>query len=191
VVIVDHGESPEYNELTHESFSVTSPHRDGPIPCGVKLVDIGTITQDANCFGCSEPSMDPQLNAWLSGHDGPVVYVPASDSTPAHYVVPGGPGLGEADIFEHVGLSAWHKWELMGGPSPNYDEKLPKTGAVIARLRDAYGPNLPVRIGYGIDPRLNGSPAGHPQGRRRVTVSTTIVVAPITESVSPTACRRT
>jgi hypothetical protein len=37
----------------------------------------------------------------------------------------------------------------MGSPSPNYDEKLPKKRAVIARLRDAYGPDLPVRIGYG------------------------------------------
>jgi hypothetical protein len=43
----------------------------------------------------------------------------------------------------------------MGGTSPNYRQKLPKKRALIRRLARAY-PNLPVRVGYGIDPRLNG-----------------------------------
>jgi hypothetical protein len=70
--------------------------------------------------------------------------------------VPAGPGLGEPDIFEHVGLTAWHEWEVMGGRSPNYDQKLPKKLEVMRRLRTRYGRDLPVRIGYGIDPRING-----------------------------------
>jgi hypothetical protein len=76
----------------------------------------------------------------------------------------GGPGLGEPDVFEHVGLSAWHEWEVMGGRSPNYDQKLPKKLAVIERLRERYGEPLPISIGYGIDPRIGG-------GRRDVSVA--------------------
>lgn len=159
VLIVDHGEPPEYNELTYESFRKFFDHliEMGFIPSWLKLIDAGTIVQDVNCYGCSAPSSAPELmDAWLSPHEMPATYVPPSDSISAHYVVPGGPGLGEPDIFEHVGLAAWHEWELMGGRSPNYDEKLPKKVEVIRRLRAEYGADLPIRVGYGIDPRLEG-----------------------------------
>lgn len=133
----------------------------------MKLLDTGTIVQDENCYACESPSAEPRLiDAWLRPHDGPAAYVPGSDSLPAHYVLPGGPGLGEPDIFEHVGLGAWNEWQLMGGRSPNYDQKLPKKKAVIDRLRDRYGADLPVRVGYGIDPRLGG---GHQDIRTALT----------------------
>lgn len=48
----------------------------------------------------------------------------------------------------------------MGGRSPNYDQKLPKKQAVTRRLRRRYGSDLPVRTGYGIDPRLGGAHQG-------------------------------
>lgn len=158
VLLVDHGEPPEYNEDTYESFRQFFDHliEMGLIPSWVKLLDSGTVTQDAGCFGCAQPSAQPELmDAWLDPHPAGA-YVPASDSLPAHYVVPGGPGLGEPDVFEHVGLTAWHEWEVMGGRSPNYDQKLPKKLAVIERLRDRYGDDLPIAIGYGIDPRIDG-----------------------------------
>lgn len=158
VLLVDHGEPPEYNELTYESFREFFAHliEMGLIPSWVTLLDSGTVTQDTGCFGCSEPSAQPELiDAWLDPHPAGV-YVPASDTLPAHYVVPGGPGLGEPDIFEHVGLTAWHEWEVMGGRSPNYDQKLPKKLEVVERLRERYGDELPVEIGYGIDPRIDG-----------------------------------
>jgi hypothetical protein len=44
----------------------------------------------------------------------------------------------------------------MGGRSPNYDQKLPKKLEVIRRLRARHGRDLPIHIGYGIDPRING-----------------------------------
>jgi hypothetical protein len=159
LLIVDHGEPPEYNELTYESFRRFFDHliEMGLVPSWLKLLDTGTIVHDVGCYACDEPSTEPQLmDAWLDHHEGPATYVPASDSLPAHYVLPGGPGLGEPDIFEHVGLGAWHEWELMGGRSPNFDQKLPKKLEVIARLRARFGSDLPVRIGYGIDPRLEG-----------------------------------
>lgn len=159
VFLIDHGEPPEYNEDTYESFKEFFNHliEMGLIPSWVKAIDSGTVTQDVDCFSCDQPDISADLmDAWLDPHPGPGIYIPASDSLPAHYVVPGGPGLGEPDVFEHVGLTVWHEWEVMGGRSPNYDQKLPKKLEVIERLRARYGTDLPIRIGYGIDPRING-----------------------------------
>ena len=159
VFLVDHGEPPVYNEDTYESFREFFKHliEMGLIPSWVTAIDSGTVTQDVDCFSCEEPNPTAALmDAWLDPHAGPGVYVPASDSLPAHYVVPGGPGLDEPDIYEHVGLTAWHEWEVMGGRSPNFDQKLPKKLEVIDRLRARYGDALPIHIGYGIDPRIDG-----------------------------------
>lgn len=158
VLLVDHGEPPEYNEDTYESFREFFDHliEMGLVPSWVKLVDTGTVLQDTGCFSCPAPAAQPELvDAWLRPHPAGA-YVPESDSTPAHYVMPGGPGLGEPDVFEHVGLTARHEWEVMGGRSPNYDQKLPKKLEVIDRLRERYGDDVPVAIGYGIDPRIGG-----------------------------------
>lgn len=161
-LIVDHGEPPEYNEFTYWSFRKFFDHlmEMGLIPSWLKLLDTGTIVVDRSCYGC-EVSPSPKLmDAWLHPHEGPAAYVPASDSLPAHYVLPGGPGLGEPDIFEHVGLSAWDEWESMGGRSPNYGQKLTKKKFVLRRLAAEFGDSLPIEIGYGIDPRLNGGTQG-------------------------------
>lgn len=133
----------------------------GIIPSWLTALDTGTMLYDADCPACTEQTMTPRLiDAWVRPHDGPAVFVPESDSLPAHYVIPDGPGLREPDIYEIVGLSAWHEWQRMGGRSSNYDEKLPKKQAVIDRLRAAYGDRLAVRVGYGIDPRIGGGRQG-------------------------------
>src|ERR671915_761377 len=105
VFLVDHGEPPVYNEDTYESFRKFFEHliEMGLIPSWVTALDSGTVTQDVDCFDCAAPDAGAELmDAWLDPHPGPGVYVPASDNAPAHYVVPGGPGLGEPDIYEHV-----------------------------------------------------------------------------------------
>ena len=163
VLLADHGEPPEYNEWTYESFREFFAHliAMGVIPSWLTALETGTILYDANCPACDEAGDAPRLiDAWLRPHDGPAAFVPASDSLPAHYVQPGGPGFREPDIYEHVGLAAWHEWQRMGGRSPNYDEKLVKKQAVLERLRAAYGNRLAVRVGYGIDPRIGGGRQG-------------------------------
>lgn len=163
VLLADHGELPEYNQWTYESFREFFSHLIdmGIIPAWLKALEMGTILYDADCPACEERSAAPRLiDAWLRPHEGPAAFVPASDSLPAHYVVPGGPGFREPDIYEHVGLSAWHEWQRMGGRSPNYDEKLVKKQRVVERLRAAYGDQLSIRVGYGIDPRIGGGRQG-------------------------------
>lgn len=163
VLLADHGEPPEYDANTYESFREFFEHllEMEVIPSRLRLLDTGTILYDADCPACESPSTSPRLiDAWLRPHDGPAVFVPASDSIAAHYVLPAGPGLREPDIFEHVGLSAWHEWRRMGGRSPNYDEKLAKKKAVIERLEASHGDRIAVRVGYGIDPRIGGARQG-------------------------------
>ncbi|HEX7165593.1 MAG TPA: hypothetical protein VF230_01300 [Acidimicrobiales bacterium] len=163
VLLADHGEPPEYNEWTYESFREFFSHliAMGVIPSWLSSLETGTILYDADCPACGEARAAPRLiDAWLRPHDGPAVFVPASDSLPAHYVIPGGPGFREPDIYEHVGLSAWHEWQRMGGRSPNYDEKLVKKQHVLRRLQHAYGDSLAVGVGYGIDPRIGGGRQG-------------------------------
>lgn len=163
VLLADHGEPPEYNAWTYESFREFFEHliAMGIIPSWLTALETGTILYDADCPACESPSDSPRLiDAWLRPHEGPATFVPASDSLPAHYVLPGGPGFREPDIYEHVGLSAWHEWQRMGGRSPNYDEKLAKKTTVIERLRARYGDDLAIRVGYGIDPRIGGGRLG-------------------------------
>lgn len=163
VLLADHGEPPEYNGWTYESFREFFQHliRMGLIPSWLTTLDSGTMLYDADCPACAEQRVSPRLiDAWLRPHDGPAVFVPPSDSLPAHYVIPDGPGLREPDLYELVGLGAWHEWQRMGGRSPNYDEKLPRKQAVIDRLSAAYGDRLAIRVGYMIDPRFGGGHQG-------------------------------
>lgn len=168
VLLADHGEPPEYNAWTYESFRDFFDHlmHMGVVPGWLRLLDTGTMLYDAGCPGCPEPRPGPRLvDAWLRSHDGPAVFVPASGEMAAHYVLPAGPGLQEPDIFELVGLGAWDEWRRMGGRSPNYDEKLAKKDAVVEHLGHVYGDRVVFRAGYGIDPRIGGGRQGIREGR--------------------------
>jgi hypothetical protein len=124
----------------------------------------------------SQPAADRCLAASARR---PGVFVPASSSIPAHHALPAGPGLGEPDIFEHAGLQTWGEYRQMGGRSPNYDEKLPRTEAVLAHLRNRYGDRLAARVGAMIDPRISGGRQGIEQAVealvRRDRVDTIVV----------------
>ena len=164
VLVMDHGEPPVYNEDTYWSFRAFIDHlmQMEVIPSWLRTLDLGTVLQDAGCYACPEPRDGAKyIDAWLKPHSTPAIFVPqSSDSLPPHYVLPGGPGLGEPDIFEHAGLQVWDEWRRMGGRSPNYDEKLAKKRVLIQRLRRTYGDAMPIRIGYGIDPRIGGGHQG-------------------------------
>ena len=163
LLLADHGEPPVYDENTYYSFRefVDGLIDAGVIPAWLRFVDTGTIAWDAACPGCDRPHADPELvDAWLRPHPGPATFVPASSAIPAHYVIPGGPGLGEPDVFEHAGLRTGDEYARMGGRSPNYDEKLPRTRALLAHIRTRYGQRLPVRVGAMIDPRIGGRRQG-------------------------------
>lgn len=109
MLIADHGEPPEYNAWTYESFKEFFQHLIdmGLIPKWLTVVDTGTILYDKRCPACPGAKDNPEfIDAWVRPQQGPAGFVPPSDRLPAHYAMPGGPGLGEPDIFEHVGLAA-------------------------------------------------------------------------------------
>ncbi|HEX2085181.1 MAG TPA: plastocyanin/azurin family copper-binding protein [Solirubrobacteraceae bacterium] len=153
LLLADHGEPPVYDETTYWSFRdfVAGLMDSGVIPPYLRHVDTGTITHEHH---------GAYVDAWLRPHDGPAVPVPGSDDVGAHHVLAGGPGLREPDVFEHAGLQTWQEYRLMGGRSPNHDEKLPRTEALLASLRTRYGARLPVRVGHMIDPRIGGGRQG-------------------------------
>jgi hypothetical protein len=160
VLIVDHGEPPDYNATTYESFRAFMAHlmEMGVIPPALEAIDTGTILQDPGCYGCAAAeSTAPFINAWEEGHDAPAAWNPGfGDDVAPHRFVAGGRGQGEPDIFEHGGLQSWHEWELMGGTSPNYQQKLAKKKVAIAALKRRYGKRIAISVGYGIDPRIRG-----------------------------------
>lgn len=163
VLLADHGEPPVYDEDTYWSFRDFVDHLMGLgiIPPELRVLDTGTVLQDAGCPACPQPRANPRLvDAWLRTHSGPALFVPASERLPAHYVLPGGPGLGEPDVFEHGGHQTWEEWRRMGGRSPNHDEKIGRNETVAERLSEDYGDRVAVRFGYVIDPRIGGSRQG-------------------------------
>ena len=182
LLLADHGEPPEYNEDTYYSFRdfVDGLMQAGVIPSWLRYLDTGSIVWDANCPRCPEQHPNPRLiDAWLRPHAGPATFVPESSTVAAHYVIPGGPGHGEPDIFEHAGLQTWGEYRQMGGRSPNYDEKLPRTEALLAHIQTRYGNRLAVRVGAMIDPRIGGGRQGIEQAVealvRRDRVDTIVV----------------
>jgi len=164
VLIVDHGEPPEYNADTYESFRAFIDHlmEMGVIPGFLGSIDTGTVLQDVDCYGCgADASPDRLIDAWLGEHGGAAAWTPSpAEGIPPYYTLPGGPGLGEPDIFEHSGLQSWHEWELMGGRSPNYDQKLAKKRRAIKGLKRRFGKRIAIGVGYGIDPRIGGGHQG-------------------------------
>lgn len=159
LLLVDHGEPPRYNARTYWSFRAFLAHlvELGAIPRWLTVHDTGTILHEDDCYGCATDGAD-LVDAWVRPHDGPAAAVPRSQQLPAHYVTPGGPGLGEPDFYEHAGHQIREEWRQMGGWSPNYAQKLAKKQAAVERLRATYtDAELPISVGYHIDPHTRGS----------------------------------
>jgi len=79
VVLLDHGEPPEYNEHTYYSFRnfATSLIDMGFIPKIVLRFDRGTILQDRNKIYAEKPSSNPALiDAWLHPSKGFAHFIP-------------------------------------------------------------------------------------------------------------------
>jgi len=161
ILIADHGEPVSFNATTYDSFRMFLGHliRIGAIPSFVLFGDEGTILQDRNCYACATPSATPDLvDAWGRPFTGPATFVPATPHSPAHWLSASGPGVGEPDFYEHSGHSTRLEWEAMGNRSPNYRQKLVEKKAVLSDLKKRYkGRNVVFRVGYHINPHVDGS----------------------------------
>ena len=111
VILLDHGEPPEYNEHTYYSFRnfAQSLIEMGMIPEVALRAKRGTILMDRNRIFAAEPHPSPDLiDAWLRPYSGPAEFVPVRKKIlrlipaprEAHYLLKGtGPGQGELDFY--------------------------------------------------------------------------------------------
>ncbi len=168
VLLLDHGEPPEYNEHTYYSFRnfATSLIDMGFIPKIVLKFDRGTILQKNNMIYAEKPSPNPALiDAWLHPYKGFAYYIPEAKrlritrfgiyrkGTKPHYLArKTGTGYGEPDFYEMYGFEIYERWLSMGGRSPFYDQTQPQKEEVAKRLRREYGNKVVVKFAYGIDP---------------------------------------
>jgi len=164
VILLDHGEPPEYNEYTYYSFRnfAQSLIMMRMIPEAVLRAKRGTILMDGNNIFATEPRPNPDLiDAWLKRHTGPAGFVPARKKIlglipaprGAHYLLKGtGPGRDEPDFYQFYGFEVYRRWLLMNNHSPFYEQTQPQKEEVRRRLEEKYGDRLLVRFAYGIDP---------------------------------------
>lgn len=168
VLLRSHGEPIHYNETTYQSFAdfieglfttLGSPMKE------TLLIDQGTILMDKSrpFEGCDVTRLDAELmDAWTRPHPGPALCVRAPPSAAGgvplldgYYLAPGpGPGLGEPDVLEMAGLSAYAEWLQMENASPMHETKGLVLDAAEQILRERYGDQVVVQRSYHILPRV-------------------------------------
>ncbi len=161
VVLRNHGEPIHYNETTYRSFAQFTKHLLETLGYGALLeVDQGTVLLDkAHPFAKGPRTDATYMDAWLDTHPGPAVYtgspfpdlqqVPMMDG---YYLTPAGPGLGEPDILEAAGLSAYTAWLQMENTSPMHGDKTAVLDRVTERLTERYGDQISIHRAFSIRP---------------------------------------
>ena len=167
ILLRSHGEPVHYNETTYRSFAefirglfTTLGMQD------LLLVDQGTVLLDrARPFEPCDPArLDADLmDAWTREHAGPALCarspladVDARAAVPildGYYLAPGpGPGMGEPDILEMAGLSAYAEWLQMENTSPMHETKGLVLDAAQRMLEERYGDRIVVQRSYHVRP---------------------------------------
>lgn len=164
VILLDHGEPPEYNEQTYYSFRnfAQSLIATGIIPKVVLRDKRGTILMDRNNIFGTKPQPNPDLiDAWLRPHSSPSNFIPARRKIlglipaprKAHYLLKNsGSGQGEHDFYQFYGFEVYQRWLLMNNHSPFYEQTQPQKEEVRRRLEKKYSDQILVYFAYGIDP---------------------------------------
>lgn len=165
VLLRSHGEPVHYNETTYQSFADFI--RNLFVVLGMEnllLVDQGTVLLDSAHPYEKGPRLDAKLmDAWTRPHPGPALYVgspvPQVRESQAplfdgFYLAPGGPGLGEPDVLEMAGLSAYLEWLQMENHSPMHETKGLVLGAAERLLKERYGDQVVVQRSYHVLPHV-------------------------------------
>ncbi len=165
VLLRDHGEPVHYNATTYESFK--GFYRALLETLGYEAlleVDQGTILLDQEAPFQEEPRLDPSLvDAWLDAHPGPALWTgsPVDEQElpifDGFYQAPGGPGLGEPDVLEAMGLSTYQAYLQMENQSPMYHDKTSLLDDVEQRIVERLGPGTVVERAHHIQPMVDPS----------------------------------
>ena len=162
LLIRDHGEPVHYNASTYESMKEFITHIWGytPFPPEALTADEGTILLDPATAYAAQPSMTPSLvDAWTRPFAGPAVpFDDPLDLCPGIqlYSAPStGPGVGEGDGYEILGLCSYLDWIKMDNNSPRYEQGLVSWKYLAYHLNKHFGDRLVVAFSHGHDPKVD------------------------------------
>jgi high-affinity iron transporter len=164
ILIRDHGEAVEYNATTYESMKEFITHIWGytPFPPEALSADEGTILLDIADPYAGQPTPTPTLmDAWTRPFSGAAIpFDDPLDLCPGAslYQVPnGGPGVGEGDVYEVLGLCAYLDWIKMDNHSPRYEQGLASWSYLGYHLHKHFGDRVVVAFSHGHDPKVNAN----------------------------------
>jgi high-affinity iron transporter len=194
VLLRSHGEPVHYNETTYQSFAdfIEGLFRVLGME-NLLLVDQGTVLLDKAHPFAKGPRLDAQfMDAWTHDNAGPAIYVgspvPSVQESQVplfdgFYVTPGGPGLGEPDVLEMAGLSAYIEWLQMENASPMHATKMATLDAAAAILERAYGDRIVIQKSYHVLPRVGAGESDEEAARAFVEAGVGLVVDAYTTTV--------
>lgn len=203
VLIRHHGEPVHYNATTYESFK---QFIDGiwpytGFPPEMLQVDQGTILVDNAHLYDDQPHMTDArfVDAWLAPNPGPAIPVtwplpfsdPAGASSLPHdlaggqfYITPGtGPGLGEGDVYEMLGLGTYRDWMKMENSSPMHASVQDAWSILGKRIETEFDGKVIVAFTSHVDPKVNPEEASAAAAQKLVDGGATIIIDTYMSSV--------
>lgn len=190
LLVRHHGEPVHYNATTYESFKafIDSIWPYTGLPPELLLVDQGTILiDDAHPYDDQLHPMDARLvDAWLGPYSG--LAVPAADPLGAStveedlasgqfYLAPGtGPGLGEGDMYEMLGLATYRDWLKMDNQSPMYGYVQDAWSILEDKVQDAFGDKVVVAFAHHVDPKVDPQETTEAAARKLADAQVDLVV---------------
>ncbi len=190
VLIRHHGEPIHYNATTYASFKafIDSIWPYTGLPPELLLVDQGTIFIDAaHPYDDQLHPTDGRLvDAWLGPYVGAAIPVadPLEASTLEEdlasgqfYLAPGtGPGLGEGDLYEILGLATYRDYLKMDNASPMYGHVQDAWGSLGAQVQRAFGDKVVLAFAHHVDPKVDPQETTQAAARRLADAGVGFVV---------------
>ncbi|MEA3190487.1 MAG: high-affinity iron transporter [Thermoplasmata archaeon] len=168
VLVRAHGEPVHYNATTYASFKafVDGVWPYTGLPPEMLLVDQGTILlDDAHPFATTPQADASFVDAWLRSYTLPAI--PVTDPAGAadvdeelaggqFYLAPGaGPGLGEGDVYEVLGLGTYRTWLKMENASPMHGAVVTAWDSVERQAQAVWGDRVVVAFAHHVDPKMD------------------------------------
>jgi high-affinity iron transporter len=196
ILVRAHGEPVHYNATTYESFKafVDAFWPYTGFPAEMLKVDQGTVLLDKAHPWAEEPQADAKLmDAWLA--DYPYPAIPITDPSGLHsldedlaggqfYLAPGnGPGVGEGDIYEAVGLGSYRLWLKMENQSPMYGYVQEAWSQVDYHGQKHWGDKVVFAFAHHVDPKMDPNETTEAAARYLVSQGVDVVVDAYMSSV--------
>ena len=189
VLVRAHGEPVHYNATTYQSFKafVDAFWPYTGLPPELLKIDQGTILIDAKHPWAKEPQLDAGLkDAWLNDYSLPAI--PVTDPAGLHsldedladgqfYLAPGaGPGMGEGDLYEAIGLGTYRLWLKMENESPMYGYVQKAWGQVDYHAHKHWGDKVVIAFAHHVDPKVDSNETTEAAARYLVSQGVDVVV---------------